>query len=99
MGLIRRKWTPKQADEWTREDMLAIILSPVIYCALMLGTALSMLLIPAGFVILAAGIILLAVMIYIIHPKLSTLSEDYEKKQKAYLQTLEKIVRWEDDDE
>jgi hypothetical protein len=35
-------------------------------------------------------------MIKIIDPKLKAISEDYEIKQKKYLEDLEKIARWEE---
>ncbi len=96
MAFIRRNWTAKEADEWTKEDLITVIISPVIYCLLTIGVALSALLIPLGFVLLILGILLTLVMIYIINPKLSVISEDYEKKQKQYLDELEKKVKWED---
>ena len=96
MGFIKRNWTAKEADEWTKEDTLTVIISPLVYMALMIGCAMSVLLIPIGFFILAAGIILLLVLIYIINPKLSAISEEYEKKQKHYLKTLDKKIKWEE---
>lgn len=96
MPLIRRKWTPKEADEWTREDTIAVIISPIVYVLLMVGTALSVLAIWQGFAILAAGVILMLVMIWIINPKLSSVSEGYEKKQKGYIEELERKIKWEE---
>ena len=95
MGIIRRKWTPSEADEWTKEDLYACILSPLVYIAVMIGTALSIFLYPIGFIILAVGLVLGFLMFFIIDPKLKTVSEEYEKKQKLYLENLEKIERWE----
>jgi hypothetical protein len=96
VGLIRRDWTPGEANEWTKEDTVAVILSPLVYVLILVGCALSVLLIPAGFLILLAGIVLLFVMIHIIDPKLSAISEDYEQKQKEYIEELERKVKWED---
>jgi hypothetical protein len=96
MVLIRRKWTPKEADEWAREDWLAILISPLAYICLAVGVALSMMLLPLGFIILAAGIALIVLMHWIIDPKLKMISTEYEKKQKHYLESLEKTIRWED---
>ncbi len=96
MAFIKRDWTPKEADEWTKEDTITVIISPLIYVLIMIGVALSIMLIKIGFVMLAAGIVLLLVMIYIINPKLSAISEGYEKKQKHYIEELEKKVRWEE---
>ena len=96
MALIKRTWTAKEANEWTKEDLITIIISPIIYFLLTLGVALSALLIPVGFLLLILGILLIVVMVYIINPKLEVISEDYEKKQKKYLEELEKKVKWED---
>lgn len=96
MAFIRRQWDPKAADDWTREDWVAIVLSPLAYAALMVGTALSVMLMPLGYLILAAGAVLTLGLYWIINPKLSTISNEYEKKQKAYLEELERKVKWED---
>jgi hypothetical protein len=97
MAFIKRTWTAKEADEWTKEDLITVIISPLIYFLLTLGTAMSLLLIPLGFVLLGLAILLILVMIYIINPKLSVISEDYEKKQKQYLDELERKVKWEEE--
>ena len=96
MPFIKRNWTPKEAEEWTKEDLIASIISPLAYIAWMVGTALSFLLIQVGFIILLIAVILTIIMVYIIDPKLSVTSEEYEKKQKSYIEELEKTVRWED---
>jgi len=96
MGLIRRVWTPREAEEWTKEDTITIILSPLVYVLYTLGIALSLLLMTEGFIMLGAGIVLTFLMVYIINPKLSVVSTEYEKKQQAYLDELEKQVQWED---
>jgi hypothetical protein len=96
MAFIKRQWTPKEADEWTREDTITVIISPLVYVMLMIGVALSVLLIPIGYAILAAGVILLLIMIWIINPKLSAISEGYEKKQKEYIEELERKIKWEE---
>ena len=96
MAFIRRKWTPAAADEWTKEDWFAIVLSPLAYIGLAVGVALSVLLLKVGFIVLGVAVVLTALMHWVIDPKLKTISEDYEKKQKHYLEELEKIERWED---
>ena len=98
MALIRRIWTSKEADEWSKEDTMTVIISPIIYVLFTLGTALSFLLIPVGFLLLAAGIILTLIMVYIINPKLTATSREYEKKQKQYLEALEKKIKWEEEE-
>ena len=96
MSWIKKEWTAQQADRWTKEDYLTFVISPVVYFLLALGVALSLLLLWYGWVILTASLILLVVMIKIIDPKLKALSEDYEIKQKEYLEDLERIERWEE---
>lgn len=92
---IRRRWTPEAADEWSGEDLLASLLSALAYLLLILGSALSLLALPLGYLLLLGGIGLAAAMYYVIDPKLRAVSSDYETKQKKYLERLEKITRWE----
>ena len=94
MPFIRRTWTAIEADEWTKEDWIAIILSPLSYVLLTLGVALSLLLLWYGYVMLIVGIVLTAVLHWVIDPKLKAISEEYEKKQQDYLYQLEEKVRW-----
>lgn len=96
MGWIKREWTASEADHWTKEDYLVFIISPLVYVLLAVGTALSLFLLWYGWVILIAALLLLFLMIWIIDPKLKAISEDYELKQKKYLEDLEKIERWEE---
>jgi hypothetical protein len=96
MSGIRSKWTPEQADQWTKEDYITFFISPLIYVLIALGVAFSLLLQWYGFVLLGMSVVLLLVMIKIIDPKLKAISEEYETRQKKYLEDLEKIVRWED---
>ena len=95
MAWIRRRWSAEEADRWTKEDYLTFVISPLVYVLLMVGTALSLLLQWPGFLLLGIGIVGLLLMIWIIDPKLKAISEDYEVKQKRYLEDLEKIARWE----
>ena len=95
MGFIRRQWTAKEADEWRKEDWIAILLSVLSYILLAIGSALSFLLLPIGFIVLGIGIIITLLMYWVIDPKLKTISEEYEKKQKDYLIQIEEIQKWE----
>lgn len=97
MSFIRRNWTPREADEWTKEDTLTAIISPLTYALLMIGTALSLFLLPVGFITLGLGLILMFCLIYIINPKLDAISQAYEQKQKQYLLELEKKIKWEEE--
>lgn len=97
MSIIKRTWTAAEADEWSKEDLYACIFSVLSYVLLTVGTALSLLLIPIGFIILGVGIIATLLMFWVIDPKLKVISADYEQKQKEYLIDLEKSVKWEED--
>ncbi|NIM52256.1 MAG: sodium:solute symporter [Gemmatimonadales bacterium] len=91
--LIRRSWTPEQADEWTREDWIAIVLSPIVFALLMVGVTKLLLLQLAGGV-LTLGAIVGALLIYwVIDPKLRAVSHEYEVKQARYLEELERRLR------
>ncbi|NWG14608.1 MAG: hypothetical protein HXY20_13860 [Acidobacteria bacterium] len=96
MAWIKRSWTPHEADEWTKEDWIAIVLSPLSFILITFGLAMSLFLLTAGFVMLLIGIAITVFMFWVIDPKLDVLSEDYERKQREYLNELEKIQRWED---
>lgn len=96
MKLIKRHWKPGEADDWTREDWITIIISSIVYILLTIGIGLSLLLQTRGFIILGAGILLTILMHWIIDPKLKSISTDYEARQKEYLIELEKTTRWED---
>jgi hypothetical protein len=94
-AIIKRQWTAEQADEWTREDWVAIVVSPIAYMLLMVGTALSLLLFVSGFVLLTIGIGLTLFMHWVIDPKLRAISDEYERKQAHYIEDLERTARWE----
>lgn len=95
MGFIRREWNPVAADEWKKEDWIAIVLSVIAYITLTVGSALSFLLLTSGFIILGIGIVTTILMYVVIDPKLKMISSEYEKKQKEYLEQLEEIQKWE----
>ena len=96
MAFIKRNWTPHEADEWTKEDWFAVVLSPLSYILITIGLTMSFFLLPLGFILLGVGIIITILMFWIIDPKLTALSEGYEKKQREYLKDLEQIQRWEE---
>jgi Na+/proline symporter len=93
--LIRRTWTSEEAEGWSREDWIAIVLSPIVYALLMIGAA-RLLLGQLDGVLLTLAAILAAFLLYwVIDPKLQAVSVEYEAKQARYLEELEKTVRWE----
>ena len=88
--LIRRQWTPREADAWTREDWIAIVLSPIVFALLMIGLT-KLLLLQVGGFLLTAGALLGGWIIYwVIDPKLRAVSEEYEQQQARYLTDLER---------
>ncbi|MCD6455141.1 MAG: hypothetical protein J7L62_07560 [Candidatus Aminicenantes bacterium] len=96
MAFIKTKWTPEEAEEWTKEDIIIWVLSPISYVLISVGSALSIFLIPIGFLLLALGVIVTIVLFAIANPKLNVISGEYEKRQKEYLERLERITRWEE---
>ncbi len=95
MAWIKRTWKAHEADEWTKEDWFAIILSPLSFILITFGLALSLFGLTSGFIMLVAGVIVTALMFWIIDPKLNAISSDYESKQHEYLKDLENIQKWE----
>jgi hypothetical protein len=96
--VIKREWTPAEADTWTKEDVLAAFLSVIAFVLVALGTTYAFLLHPIGFVLLGTGVALGGLVFWIVGPKLTAVSGEYEKKQAEYVEQLERIVRWEDHD-
>ena len=94
MSFVRREWSAADADDWHKEDWLAILFSTVSYITLLIGTALSFLAMPIGYLILGIGIVSGVIMMWIIDPKLKRISHEYEKRQKDYLRQLEEIQKW-----
>lgn len=93
---LKRNWTAAEADQWSKEDFAAAALGVLAFVAVAFGTPYAFLLRPAGFALFFGGVGLGALMLWIIGPKLNAVSADYEKKQKRYLEDLEKIMRWEE---
>jgi len=96
MGLLRRKWTPESAEQWTREDWIVILISPLAYVGIAVGTALVFFMTTIGLIVLGITMLFIILMHWIIDPKLKTISREYERKQKQYLIELEQTQRWEE---
>ena len=94
--LIRRTWTAAQADAWTREDWIVVVLSPLVMGGLMLGVTKALLLQPGGLLVLAASLLGIGLIYWIIDPKLRAVSREYETQQAGYVAELEQRLRWQD---
>ncbi len=97
--MIRRRWSAIEADEWTKEDWIAILLSPLCYVLITIGAALAILLQVSGYIMLAVGIAMTVFLHLVIDPKLKAISNEYETRQQDYLRELEAKVRWESIDQ
>ena len=95
---LKRDWQPEEAESWTKEDGVAIVISPIAYALLMIGLALLLFLRIEGLILFLAGILLTILLHVVIDPKLRAISSDYEKKQREYLKRLELVVRWREDE-
>lgn len=94
--LVRRRWTPGEAEEWTREDWMVIVLSPLVMAAYLLGVANLLLLRPGGILLTLGALAGTGLMYWIIDPKLRAVSAEYEQRQGRYLEELERAMRWEE---
>ncbi|HSO23501.1 MAG TPA: hypothetical protein VLT81_11360 [Chondromyces sp.] len=92
--LIRRSWTAEQASDWTREDWIAIVLSPLVLACILFGLTQLLLLRPFGIGLCIAAVAGAAAIYWVIDPKLRAVSEEFETTQARYLEELERSVRW-----
>jgi hypothetical protein len=92
-ALIRRTWTAEEADQWTREDWIAIGLSPIVFALLMVGVTKLLLLQTGGFLLTGAAMLGAALIYWVIDPKLRAVSQEYEHQQARYLDDLERRLR------
>lgn len=95
---LKRHWKPEEADCWTKEDWVVIIISPIAYALLMIGLALLIFLRLDGLILFILGVFATIFLHYLIDPKLRAISSEYEKKQREYIERLEMVVRWREDE-
>ena len=81
--------------EWTTDDLVTCILSALIYFNGLAATVLVLINNATGWILAGLCIIELILMFRIIDPKLKSVSGSFEKKQKQYLEELDRIVKWE----
>ncbi|MGA7617344.1 MAG: sodium:solute symporter [Thermoanaerobaculia bacterium] len=95
-GWFEQQWSPEEADDWTRHDVYAAILSALCYVLVAVGIAGALLLQVWGFVALVGSVVCGWLMYRIIDPKLRALSAAFELNQKGYLDRMNRRTRWED---
>jgi Na+/proline symporter len=93
--LIRRTWTAQEAQEWTREDWIAIVLSPAVFAGLLFGLTKLLLQQWSGSLMLLGAVVGALTIYWVIDPKLRAVSVEYEARQGRYLQDLERRLKWE----
>jgi len=93
---MARKYSPEEAERWGWEDLVACILSPLGYILCSIGLAQVLLLERVGFIVMGAGIVCVALMYWIIDPKLKAVSDEYERRQAEFLEHVERVSRWEE---
>lgn len=98
MRFWKTEWTKEEAELWTKEDVIAAVLSAISFGGIIVGTVYSFLLMPVGFITLGLAILVGVLGVIVILPKMQSISREYEKRQAEYLKDLEKITRWEDID-
>ena len=87
-------FTGNSTKEWNGIDLLACILSSMSYICILSGMSLLLLNLWTGYVLTALALISAVVMFMVIDPKLKNISSVYEKKQKEYLEELDRIIEW-----
>lgn len=98
MSLFRKNWTAAEADRWTIHDFLACLFGVLAFVTVTLGIAGSLLLQVWGYVNLGLAALFTWLTFKVINPKLRAISNAFEKKQAAYLETVERRNRWEQED-
>ena len=94
---IRRTWTAEEADGWSREDWIAIVLSPISMALAMVGAANLFLLQASAIWELTLAVLAAIAVFWVIDPKLKAVSVEYENQQASYLTRLEERMRWRPD--
>jgi len=96
--LIQTEWTVEEAQEWSREDWIAIVLSPVVYGLILFGLVHALLGRGSGFGLLLVALVLCVVIYRVIDPKLRAVSVEYEQRQAGYVSRLEQSMQWDRED-
>jgi len=91
-SLIQRHWTAEEAGGWSREDWIAIVLSPIVFGCAMVGLTKVLLLQWSGLWLLAAAAVGTCIVFWVIDPKLRAVSTDYEGRQARYLAELDEAL-------
>jgi len=95
MSLFGRNWAAKDADQWTRHDLLACIFGVLAFVLVTVGVAGTLLLQTWGFITLGFSLVFTWLTFKVIDPKLRALSENFEDRQADFLEAVERQNRWE----
>jgi len=95
MSLFQKHWSPQQPEQWTIHELAACVLSAISYVTTAVGVAGTLLLQVWGFIALITGIVSAVLMYLVIDPKLKAMSEAFAKRQKEYIEHIDKTTRWE----
>jgi hypothetical protein len=95
-GLFKKDWSPEEADEWTKHDLVASVFSALTFVFVAVGLSGALLLRAWGFAALILGVGCCWVMYRTIGPKLRAMSIAFEQKQGGYLERVDKSTRWEE---
>ncbi|HLE46873.1 MAG TPA: hypothetical protein VI818_01145 [Candidatus Thermoplasmatota archaeon] len=96
MRLFEERWTPESADRWTRHDVIAAIISPLIFVATAAGSAWAILGDLRGWFLLAAALGGSLLLWAIIDRKLRAQSVAFAERENAHKETIEDRQTWED---
>jgi hypothetical protein len=94
MTLLENDWTPETADQWTRHDLIASILSPLVYILATIGGAYAVFGNPLGWWLLTMAVALSLMLWAIIDRKLRVQSIAFAKHEEEHKEIVEERNRW-----
>jgi hypothetical protein len=95
MSLVKKDWTPAEADRWTKHDFFACVFGVLAFFLVTIGVGGAMLLQWWGFVSLGLAVVFTWLTFWVIDPKLKTLSDAFDARQDEFLDAVERHNRWE----
>ncbi|HVS62721.1 MAG TPA: sodium:solute symporter [Thermoanaerobaculia bacterium] len=93
--LLAREWNPREADGWSRHDVIAAVLSSFCYLFVAVGIAGLLLFKVWGAFCLVGAVACGWLMFRVIDPKMKAMSEAFEGTQAGLLADVQRRTRWE----